>query len=258
ITAQKDQIFEIILNNPEKRNAIRIQLLQAVAQAVAAAENTDGIRVIILRAEGKNFSAGIDLMSAGGFSELVGENWRDHMHEVTRLYQGAIHRLQQSFLPTIALLHSFTLGAGLELALGCDLRIAADNAIFSLEEARLGMIPDGGGTARLTHLIGASRAKEFIFTGRRIDASTAEQWGLVNQVVPRDTLLEAGYKLAGEIAKSAPLAIAAAKRTINAIEDAESGFYLEMLEQAPLFHSEDLAEGLQAAMERRPANWKSC
>lgn len=255
-TEQKDHIFEIVLNRPDKRNAFVVQMLQEMALAVQEAEQKTDARVIIVRGEGTCFSAGIDLMAMGGFPEALGENWRDHMYEVTRIYQAPMNRLQQSTLPTIALLHHYAIGGGFEIALGCDLRIAADDAIISLEEARLGIIPDGGGTVRLTQLVGASRAKELIFTARRIDAATAADWGLVNAVTTPDNLLEKGYELANEIAACAPLAIAAAKRTINAIESDAEGLNLEMLEQFHLFQSDDMLEGMQAGIERRQAAWK--
>jgi enoyl-CoA hydratase/carnithine racemase len=105
-------------------------------------------------------------------------------------------------------------------------------------------------------LVGPARTRELIFTGRRIDAATAAAWGLVNQVVPVDELISAGDTMAGEIAACAPLAVSAAKRIIHALEDADTGLHMEMVEQTPLFHSEDFQEGIQAVMERRPPNWK--
>jgi len=255
LTNFSDGVFEIILNRPDKRNAIRVQMLQAIAAAVIEAERIDDARVIVLKGEGDNFSAGIDLMAMGGMPELLGDDWRKMGYEVTRMWQTTISRIQESTLPAIALLKSYTLGAGLELALGCDMRIAADNTTISLEEARLGMIPDAGGTTRLTQLVGVARAKELIFTGKRIDADTALQWGLVNDVVPLDDLEAKGHAMAEEIIKCAPMAISAAKRTINAIVGSEDGLKHEMIEQYRLFHSEDIMEGMQAAMQRRPANW---
>ena len=249
-------IFEIVLNRPDKRNAIRVQMLQEIASKVLQAEHTDGVRVIVVRGEGSCFSAGLDLMTMGGMPEALGENWRDNGYEATRLWQNSIQRLQNSTLPTICLMHSYSIGAGLELALGCDIRIAASDALMSLEEARLGIIPDAGGTTRLTQLIGAARAKELIFTGRRIDAATALQMGIVNQVVAPETLAEAGQKLAEEIMLCAPRAVAAAKRVINNLENVQTGLHMEMVEQFPLFHSEDLMEGVQAKIERRNPNWK--
>ncbi|MFP4324051.1 MAG: enoyl-CoA hydratase/isomerase family protein [Anaerolineales bacterium] len=256
VTQQQDGIFEIILNRPKKRNALRAQTLDAIARAMQHAETLAEVRVVLIRGEGKNFSVGLDFETMGGMPELLGDDWRHKGHAATRAWQIPIQRIQDSPLPTIALLHSYTLGAGFELALGCDLRIAADYTIISLEEAKLGIIPDAGGTTRLTHLVGAARAKEMIFTGRRIDAETALNWGLVNQVVPKDDLGAAGRKLAEEIMSCAPLAVSAAKRAINAIEGAPSGLYHEMVEQYPLFHTQDVQEGVQSVMERRTANWQ--
>ncbi|NJL93228.1 MAG: enoyl-CoA hydratase/isomerase family protein [Anaerolineae bacterium] len=183
LTQQRGTIFEIILNRPDKRNALTVQMLQAVAQACATAERTPGVRAIVLRGEGKGFCAGADLASMGGMPEALGDDWRGQGYTATRMWQENIHRLQLSPLPTLALVHGYTLSGGLELALGCDLRIAAEDTLLGLEEAQLGIIADAGGTTRLTTLIGPSRAKELLFTGRRIDAITAERWGLVNQVV---------------------------------------------------------------------------
>lgn len=255
-THHEGEVFEIILNRPDKRNALRVQMLIGIAEAVAQAEKIAGVRAIILRGEGACFCAGLDLMSMGGMPEYMGETWREQGNQATRLWQESIHRLQQSTLPTIALLHSYTLGAGLELALGCDFRLAAEDTLISLEEARLGLIPDAGGTTRLTHLVGASRAKELILTGRRIDAATADRWGLVNSVMAADQLHNAGRQLAAEIAACAPLAVSAAKRAVNAVEGVISGLHYEMIEQLGLFKSQDLLEGIQAAIERRPARWQ--
>ena len=255
-TQLRGHIYEIALNRPDKRNAIRVQMLQAIAAAVSEAEEHPEARVIVLRGEGKNFSVGLDVQTMGGMPELLGDDWLKRGHAVTRLWQEPIRRLAASPLPSIALLRSYTLGVGMELALACDFRIAAAGATLSLEEAKLGMIPDVGGTTNLVRLAGPARARELILTGRRIDAETAEKWGLVTQIVSPDDLIAAGDGLADEIAACAPLAVAAAKRVINALQDAEAGLHLEMVEQYPLFHTEDFVEGVQSVMERRAPNWK--
>lgn len=255
-TQHTDAVFEIILNRPDKRNALRVQMLQAIAEAVTVAENSAGVRVILVRGEGACFSAGIDVATFGGMPEILGDNWLQHGWRATRLWQTNISALQETMLPTVALMHSYTLGAGLELALGCDLRIAAEDVSISLEEARLGLIPDAGGTTRLTQLVGIARAKELIFTGKRIDASTALSWGLVNEVVPIYNLHEAGMALAAEICQAAPLAVSAAKRIINAMDNVADGLHHEMVAQNPLFGSQDVMEGFQAKLERRAPNWK--
>jgi enoyl-CoA hydratase len=256
LTQHNDAVFEIILNRPDKRNALTVQMLQAVAVATEEAEQTPGVRAIVLRGEGKGFCAGADLASMGGMVKALGENWKQKGYTATRMWQTNIHRLQLSPLPTIALVHGYTLSGGLELALGCDFRIAAENAVLGLEEAQLGIIADAGGTTRLTSLIGPSRTKELLFTGKRIKADVAERWGLVNEVVPKDELQAAGEKWVSEIMSCAPLAVSATKRVINALDDVAQGFHLEMVEQFPLFHTEDTDIAIEARMKRRKPDWQ--
>ncbi len=162
-------------------------------------------------------------------------------------------RLERLELPTIALLHGHCLGLAFELALACDLRVAAEGTALGLPETLLGMIPDVGGTTRLTRLVGPARAKELIFTGRRVDAVTAERWGIVNAIVPGDELQAKGDALAAEIAAAAPLAVGMAKRVIDGLADIDRGLMLEGWAQSQLFSTEDFMEGAQAFMMRRPA-----
>lgn len=256
LTQPKGPIFEITLNRPEKRNALHAQFLSDLAERIGEAEKHPEARLIVIRGAGKVFSAGLDLVAMGGSVEMFGPDWIENPHVVTRHWQRTLGRLTESPLPTIALIHGYCLGAGLELALACDFRYAAEETIFSLEETRLGLIPDAGGTTRLVGLIGIARAKEMIFAGKRIDATTAERWGLVNYVMPEADLENAAAALAEQIAGCAPLAVAAAKRVIQGIVDEAAGLQLEAIEQAPLFKTRDLQEGVQAAIERRPAQWK--
>jgi len=178
------------------------------------------------------------------------------MRSITDEFQGILNRLERLELPTLALLHGHCLGLAFELALACDLRLAAEGTSLGLPETRLGIIPDVGGTTRLTRLVGPGRAKELIFTGRRIDAPLAEQWGIVNHVVPRETLLERAEELAAEIVQSAPLAVGMAKRVIDGLADIDRGLMLEGWAQSQLFATEDFMEGAQAFMMRRPAQFK--
>ncbi|HOU41376.1 MAG TPA: enoyl-CoA hydratase-related protein, partial [Promineifilum sp.] len=171
-------------------------------------------------------------------------------------FQSVLTRLERLELPTIALLHGHCLGLALELALACDLRLAAEGTLLGLPETLLGMIPDVGGTTRLTRLVGPARAKELIFTGRRIDATTAERWGFVNAVVAPDELSARGEALAAEIATAAPLAVGMAKRVIDGLADIDRGLLLEGWAQSQLFSSEDFMEGAQAFMLRRRPDFK--
>jgi len=191
-----------------------------------------------------------------GLAETYGPHWQQRMRAITDEFQSVLTRLERLELPTIALLHGHCLGLALELALACDLRLAAEGTLLGLPETLLGMIPDVGGTTRLTRLVGPARAKELIFTGRRIDATTAERWGFVNAVVAPDELSARGEALAAEIATAAPLAVGMAKRVIDGLADIDRGLLLEGWAQSQLFSSEDFMEGAQAFMLRRRPDFK--
>ena len=255
-TQQRDGLFEIALNRPEKRNAISLELFKAFDAAITAANRTPGIRAVLIRGEGESFSAGIDVSALLGLAQTHGPHWQQRMRSITDEFQGVLTRLERLEMPTIALLHGHCLGLAFELALACDLRIAAENTALGLPETLLGIIPDVGGTTRLTRLVGPARAKELIFTGRRMDASAAEKWGIVNYVVPREKLTAKGEALAAEIAQAAPLAVGMAKRVIDGLADIDRGLMLEGWAQSQLFATEDFLEGAQAFMTRRPPNFK--
>lgn len=255
-TMQRDSLFEIVLNRPEKRNAINLELFKAFDAAIAAANRTPGIRAVLIRGEGESFSSGIDVSTLLGLTQTHGPNWQQRMRSITDEFQGVLNRLERLELPTITLLHGHCLGLAFELALACDIRVAAEGTALGLPETLLGMIPDVGGTTRLARLIGPARAKELIFTGRRIDAATAEQWGIVNYMVPRAELVGKGEALAAEIALAAPLAVGMAKRVIDGLADLDRGLMLEGWAQSQLFATEDFMEGAQAFMMRRPPQFK--
>ncbi len=256
LTRQQDAVFEIVLNRPEKRNAINLEMLRAFDAAVGQANRTPGLRAVVIRGEGSSFSAGIDVSSLLGLAQTFGPHWPQRMRSITDEFQAVFTRLERLELPTIALLHGHCLGLALELALACDLRLAAGGTKLGLPETRLGMIPDVGGTTRLTRLVGPARAKELIFTGRQFDADLAERWGIVNYVVANEALASRAAELAAEIAQAAPLAVGMAKRVIDGLADIDRGLLLEGWAQSQLFASEDFLEGAQAFMTRRPAQFK--
>jgi enoyl-CoA hydratase/carnithine racemase len=256
LTQQRDPIFEIILNRPGKRNAINLEMFQAFDAAISQANRTPGLRVVIIRGEGQAFSAGIDVSSLLGLSASHGPHWQQRMRSITDEYQSVLTRLERLELPTIALLHGHCLGLAFELALACDLRIAAEGTQFGLPETRLGMIPDVGGTTRLTRLVGPARAKELIFTGRQFDSDLARDWGIVNHVVPANQIEDHANELADEICRAAPLAVGMAKRVIDGLADVDRGLMLEGWAQSQLFNSEDFLEGAQAFMMKRPPQFK--
>ena len=256
LTQQRDTIFEIILNRPDKRNAMNDLLIGELDTAVTQANRTPGIRTVIIRGEGKVFSAGIDVSNLLGLAEKYGPHWQQRMRGITDDYQAVHTRLERLEVPTIALLHGYCLGLAMELALACDIRIAAEGTQMGLPETRLGIIPDVGGTTRLTRLVGPARAKELIFTGRHFDMAYAERWGIVNYVVPADQLMAKAEELAAEINQAAPLAVGMAKRVIDGLSDIDRGLMLEGWAQSQLMSSEDFLEGAQSFMMKRPPQFK--
>jgi enoyl-CoA hydratase/carnithine racemase len=255
-TVIRGAVLEIVLNRPGKRNAINSHLYAAFDAAVNAAARQSDIRVVLIRGEGKAFSAGIDYTDFLRLQEEYGPDWQQRMRKITDDFQRVLTNLERLELPTIALLHGYCLGLALELALACDIRIAAEGTKLGLPETRLGMIPDVGGTTRLVRLVGPGKAKELIFTGRQIDAQLAEHWGIINYVVPQEELLAAGDTLAEEIKQAAPLAVGMAKRVIDGLADIDRGLILEGWAQSQLFSSEDFMEGVQAKMMGREPDFK--
>lgn len=253
---QRDSLVEIVLNRIEKRNAINWPMMVELAEAVRGAEQLSGARAVLVRGEGTGFSAGIDLM---GFSEVAaahGENWRENLFPVTAGFQTSVTAFERCSLPTIALLHGYCLGLGFELALACDFRVVATGTKMGLPESRLGIIPDVGGTTRLTRLAGPARAKELIMTGRTIDLNDAERWGIVNYVVGPDELLLKGESLAAEIAQAAPLAVSYAKRVIDNLADIERGLQMEAWAQSYLMRTQDFETGAQAMLTKQVPVWQ--
>lgn len=255
-TQQEGELFEIILNRPEKRNAINWPMMQSLAEAIAQAEQAPGVRTVLVRGEGPVFSAGIDLTAFTELSERYGSGWQASMPAITAEFQAVFNRFELSKLPIIALLHGHALGMGLELALACDFRLAAAGTMLGLPEARLGLIPDVGGTTRLVRLLGTGRAKELVMTGRMIEAQQAGEWGLVNAVVSAAGLSARGRELAGELAQAAPLAVALAKRVIDGTGYLAQGLSLEAWAQSQLIQTQDFQAGVQAMLERRNPVWK--
>jgi enoyl-CoA hydratase/carnithine racemase len=170
--------------------------------------------------------------------------WSEWVRRGHRIFD----RVERARQPVLCAIHGFAYGGGLELALACDLRVAADSARFALPEVKLGTVPGWGGTDRLPRLIGSARAKQMIFTGEPIGADVAERWGLVNEVVPAASLAERVWTLAEQVAANAPLAVQTAKQLIAS----PSAATLESLASAVNGFSDDAKEGLAAFREKRP------
>jgi enoyl-CoA hydratase len=240
-------IARILLDRPEKLHALDPGMLSALEEAIHQAEHSHEVRVIILESTGqKAFCVGADILAWTALSPL--EMWSQWVRRGHRIFE----RLERARQPVICAIQGFAFGGGLELALGCDLRIAADSARFAMPEVKLGTVPGWGGTGRLPNLIGSSRAKQMIFTGEQINAEMAERWGLVNEVVSAATLRDRVTSLAEKICDNAPVAVQTAKQLIAN----PSAAILESLASAANAFTDDAKEGLAAFREKRPPQFK--
>ena len=254
-TERKGAVFEIALNRPDKRNAINDEMMQALAEAFDRAESefNAGARLVILRAEGRVFSAGIDLSQ---FQTLPAD-LRDNLFPFTARYQGILNKIERCSLPVICVVHGYCLGLALELALACDFRIATARAKLGLPESRLGIIPDVGGTVRLLSLVGPARAKELALTGKTIDAQQALDWGLLHALYSKQELDVGLAEWVDNLCAAAPLAVSYGKRVINDISDHARGMQIEAWAQAQLFRSEDFRKAVQAMFDKSyPIDWQ--
>lgn len=237
----------ITLSRAEAANAMSVQLLNDLSATLDKINADPAVRVVLLSGVGeKAFCAGADLKERKGMS--------DHqVKQVVQLIGATIAKVESLAQPVIAVLNGVAFGGGLELALACDLRIAATHIKVGLTETSLGIIPGAGGTQRLPRLIGIGKAKELIYTARRIDAEQAKHLGIVEYVYEGHEVQEKAQQLALEMAKNAPLSLIQAKNAINnGVEvDLATGLKIESLAYSALIPTEDRLEGLQAFQEKR-------
>jgi enoyl-CoA hydratase/carnithine racemase len=242
----------VAFNRPEKRNALSVGVLRALVDAVGAAERDRAVRAIVLFGEGRVFSAGVDFTTLAGDVEGEGDRppFRTHVGEM----QALVTRLEAVEKPVIAAMHRYVPGLALEVALACDVRIATDDCELGLPEVKIGLVPDVGGTTRLVRTVGYAKAKELILTGRMIPAAEALRIGLVSEVVPAGSHVDAATRVATEIAGNAPLAVGLAKRLVDlgAGTDKHTFQAMELLAQSILLPTADAREGARALAERRP------
>jgi enoyl-CoA hydratase len=241
----------LIIDRQDKLNSLNPQVIREIREALLGLED-DQPRVTIVTGAGERaFVAGADIAAMNEMSPLEAKRFAELGHQATAL-------LDRSYVPTIAAVNGFALGGGCELALACDIRIAAENALFGFPEVSLGILPGMGGTQRLPRLVGPGIAKEMIFSGRRIKAEEARMMNLVNRVVPEGEALNAARELAGEIAANGPIAVRHAKAAANKAQDLdlESGLDYEADQFALLFGTEDAREGMGAFVEKRDPEFK--
>jgi len=248
LVEREEHITHIVLNRPDVLNAIDNRLAEDLILACRSIADDPSVWVVVVRGAGERaFCAGADLKARRNFSA---EDWAAQ-RELFRRTFAAVRAIPQ---PTIAAVHGYALGGGTELAMLCDIIVAADDATFGLTEVSLGIIPGGGGTQSLPRLIGRHRAKEMIFTARRISVDEALRLGLVNHVVESARLLERANELAQEIMRNSPFAVRQAKWAIDHGTDAafEDGLEREHEAYMRAIGSEDRQEGIAAFNEKRP------
>lgn len=245
-----DGIAVLTVDRPEARNALDGPTVTEIHAALDAVEADDSVRVLIVTGAGdKVFVAGADVRS------LLARSNRDVLAAGNnRLFA----RLDQVPIPTIAAINGFALGGGLEFALACDLRVAADTAKLGLPETGLGIIPGAGGTMRLPRIVGLGLAKEMVLLGTIHDAQTALRIGLVNRVVPAAKLMDEARAIAERLCKRAPVALRLGKMAVNASlsVSADFGAQFEIVAQTVLNSTGDIQEGMTAFLEKRPAQFR--
>ncbi|MCL5290317.1 MAG: enoyl-CoA hydratase-related protein [Firmicutes bacterium] len=249
----EDGVTVIKFNRPENKNAMSQEMMADISRAIREVAEDSGTRVVVLTGGTEVFSAGGDVRQmeimnpvyvAQSFYKEFGRECYDRIDNLNK--------------PVIAAVSGFALGGGTEMALACDLAVASETAVFGLPEIKLGIIPGAGGTQRLPRMIGKRKAKEMIFTGDTIDAQTAERLGLVNKVVPVESLMEETMKLARKIASKGAIALMMAKSAINqGMEvDLSTGSLIEARNFAILFATEDQKEGMRSFSEKRRPQFK--
>lgn len=241
----EDGVGIVTIDRPEARNALSLQVQDGLRSALDEAAGNDAIRCVVITGAGeKVFVAGADVGQLKAYTKLDGLHGR-----LQRLFDD----IEQSDKPTIAAVNGYALGGGCELALACDVRIAADTAKFGFPETGLSVIPGAGGTQRLRRLVGQGHALDLILTGRFITATEAHAIGLVSRVVPQADLLAEATQVAQAIAAKGPLATRLARITVKSGADTDlaTGLTIERLAQALLHESADKQEGISAMLEKR-------
>ena len=247
----EDLVQTLTINRPSKLNALNKATIEELSMALQAAEQDEGVRVIIITGSGeKAFVAGADISEFAHFSVAQGKALSQKGHDIL------FNLIDKMGTPVIAAVNGFALGGGLELAMSSHIRVFSENARVGLPETSLGVIPGYGGTQRLAQLTGKGRAMQMVLTAEMIDAQTALNYGLTNKVVPLEELMDAAKKIAKKIIKNSPMAVATAIQCVNAnYQDGLDGLHYEVSAFGDCFGTPDFKEGTSAFLEKRKANF---
>jgi 2-(1,2-epoxy-1,2-dihydrophenyl)acetyl-CoA isomerase len=248
---REGRVATLILNRPERMNALNADLVLALNDALARVEADHEINVVVLAGAGRAFCAGGDLAVIGKGRQ---ENNIAELQPILRAGMQAVLKIRAMRQPVIAAVHGAAAGAGMNIALAADIRVASDDAMFGQNFARVGLFPDYGGTFFLPQLVGPAKAAELFYTGEMIDAAEALRIGIVNRVVPLAQLESEAHTLAHKIANGPALAIRAIKEVLFGRDKDELTelLNLEVEQQMKCFYSEDCSEGIRAFFEKRP------
>jgi enoyl-CoA hydratase len=264
VTYHRDGNVGILtLNRPDKRNALNLAIWKSLDSAIGLAKEDKESRVVILRGEGKSFCAGLDLSPENELIPIItGEpnaSQKVRFYELVKELQEIHTRLEKLSTPSIAVIHGHCLGAGLELALCCDIRLCSSDAIFALPEAKLAIITDVGGLQRLPKVVGRGHAREIAFRGHRFDAQRARSINLVNDVYPdKTTLDDKAMEMAREIASNPPLAVQGAKDVFlyNDEVPMDQALDFNAARSSMIMPSEDIFEAMTAYLQKREGKFK--
>jgi len=248
LTEDHGAVRHVVLNRPEKRNAFHAELVTATGEALRAAAADPAVRCVVIRGSGPMFSSGMDLAALAGLAAAPAG-----LRTFRRACLEAFNLAEEMTKPTVCSIHGACIGGALELALACDLRVIAADAVVGLPETRIGLIPDVGGSSRLPAVVGLGRAKELIMTGRLIGGEEAERIGLANRVAPAAELEAATQALVDELLACAPVAVGLAKRVMDASARPalSTTLELEVTAQERCAATADFAEGAAAFREKR-------
>lgn len=251
LTSLENSVLTITINRPDKLNALNRDVFTDLDNVLNDIEKNAEIRSVIITGAGnKAFVAGADISEFKEFG-------KNEAIALAKRGQDIFAKIESCNKPIVAAVNGFALGGGCELSMACHFRIASDNAKFGQPEVNLGLIPGYGGTQRLVQLIGKGRALELLMSGNMMDANTALQYGLANDVVKQEELLGKVRSILETINSKAPLAVAACIKTANAVYDETiNGFELEINEFGNCFDTEDMKEGTSAFLEKRKASFK--
>lgn len=250
-----DHVATITFNRPEVQNTISPTMLNALSERLLDADRDADVRAIVLTGRGRFFCAGLDLRGSAITDSLASGGTPPASLDLRNTPPTVLHNLDT---PTIACLNGSAAGYGMDLALGCDIRIMADSAKLAAAFTARGVVPESGGTWILPRLIGWSKAAEIIFTGKTLSAAECLDMGLVSEVVNNNEIVEATARLAGQIARNAPLAVQASKRMMRMAmsENFDEHVHHVFLQLLPLFGSKDFREGMAAFLEKRDPNFE--